>query len=62
MNNNKNKKDFIEIKLILWENIDSKVYFKLLTLKLSPLFNNTTPYFILFDGFYMIQKNTIITL
>ena len=62
MNNNNNKKDFIEIKLIIWENICSKVYFKLLTLKLTPLFNNSTLYFILFDGFYFIHKNTIITL
>ena len=62
MNINKNKKDYIEIKLILWENIDSKVYFKLLTLKITPLFNNLTPYFILFDGLHLIHKNTIITL
>ena len=33
-----------------------------MTLKLTPLFNNSTLYFILFDGFYFIHKNTIITL
>ena len=38
-NNNKNKKNFIETKVIICENISSKIYFKLLTLKLAPLFN-----------------------
>ena len=61
-NKNTNKKDYIEIKLILCENISSKIYYKLLTLKLIPLFNNKIRSFILFDGFFYIHKNTIITL
>ena len=60
--NNKNKKEFIEIKLILCENILSKMFYKLLTLKLVPLFNNDGHHFIIFDGFYNINKNTLITL
>ena len=60
--NNKSKKEFIEIKLILCENISSKMYYKLLTLKLTPLFNNDTQHFLLFDGMFMINKNTLITL
>ena len=61
-NKNKNKKGFMEIKLILCENIASRIYFKLLTLKLIPLFNHNISYFILFNGFYYIHKNTLITL
>ena len=62
LNNNKYKKDYIEIQLIICETISSKIYFKLLDLKLSPLFNNNIPYYILFDGLYYLHRNTIITL
>ena len=62
INYTKNKKDFIEIKLIICQNIESKTFYKLLNLKLTPLFNNNILYYILFDGFYNIHKNTIITL
>ena len=62
INNNKTKKDYLEIKFIFCENIDSKIYYKLLTLKLTPLFNNINPYFVLFDGIYNINPYTIITL
>ena len=62
LNNNKKKIEFIEMKLILCENILSKMYYKLLTLKLMPLFNNDIHHFIIFDGFYKINKNTFITL
>ena len=60
--NNKNKKEFIEIKVVLSENISSKMYYKLLTLKLTPLFNSENNHFILFDGLYFLHKNTLITL
>ena len=62
LNNKKNKKESIEIKLIISENISSKMYYKLLTLKLIPLFNNDTHHFILFDGTYFLHKYTLITL
>jgi len=60
--NNTNKKEFIEIKVILSENIESKMYYKLLSLKLVLLFNSDNNYFILFDGVYYIHKHTLITL
>ena len=60
--NNKNKREYVEIKLIYCENISSKIYYKLLTLKLTPLFNNDNSYFILFDGLYYIHKYTFITM
>ena len=61
-NKNKNKNENIEINLIICENNFSKMYYKLLTLKLAPLFNNDNQNFILFDGLYILNKNTIITL
>ena len=39
INNNKNNKNFIEITLIIAEYIENKMYYKLLTLKLAPLYN-----------------------
>ena len=57
----KNKTEYVEIKLILGENILSKMYYKLLTLKLTPLFNNDNNNIILLDGLYYFQKNIIIT-
>ena len=59
---NNNKKDFIEINIIFGQNISSRIYYKLLTLKLTPLFNNNISSFIILDGFYNIHKNTLITL
>ena len=61
-NNNKNKKDIIEIKLILADNYSSKMYYQLLSLKLSSLFSNNAHNFIIFDGIYIIHKYTFITL
>ena len=61
--NEKNKRDYVEIKVIICENISSKIFYRLLTLKLSPLFNNDyNSYFILFDGFFYLHKDTLITL
>ena len=37
------------------------MYYKLLTLKLTPLFNNDNNNFILLDGFYYFKKNIVIT-
>ena len=61
-NNVKNKREYVEIKLILCESIFSKIYYKLLTLKLTPLFNNDNNYFILFDGLFFLHKHTIVTM
>ena len=62
VNNKKNQKQFSEIKLIICEKVSSKIYYKLLSLKLTPLFNNNNNYFIIFDGCYNIYKHTLITL
>ena len=56
-----NKTEFVEIKLIISENIFTKMYYKLLTLKLTPLFNSDNNHFILLDGLYFFQKNIMIT-
>ena len=60
--NNKNKKEYVEIKLVLCENISSKIYYKLLTLKITPLFNNDNSCFILFDGLFYIHRLTVISI
>ena len=61
-NNNKNKKDNVEIRVIISENISSKNYYKLLNLKLAPLFNNNNNHFIILDGLFSIQKYTILSI
>ena len=62
-NKNKNKTEYVEIKVIICETISSKIYYKLLTLKLTPLFNiDYNNYFILFDGLVNVHKNSVITL
>ena len=64
-NNNKKKKkiEYVEMKLIICQSISSKIYYKLITLKLVPLFNsNYNSYFILFDGIFKLHKNILITL
>ena len=50
----------MEIRIIISEIISSKMYYKLLTLKLTPLFNSNE-HFIIFDGLFSIQKDTIIS-
>ena len=60
--NKKNLKQFSEIKLIICEKNSSKIYYKLLSLKLTPLLNTSNNYFIIFDGSYSIYKHTLITL
>jgi len=59
---NKHKLENVEIKVIICQNVVSKIYYKLLTLKLIPLFNNSNKDFIIFDGFYSLHSNTFITL
>ena len=56
-----NKKEFIEIKVILHESYQDKNYYKLLTLRLSSLFNNDNSHFILFNGNYIFSKNIIVS-
>ena len=57
-----NKDDYIEINLIISEKMFSKIYYKLLNLKLSPLFNNDNHHYILFNGLFFLNQNTLITL
>ena len=57
------KSEYIEFKMIISENISSKTFFKLLILKLTPLFNyNYDSCYILLDGSFKLYKNTIMTL
>ena len=57
----KNQRNCIEIRVIICQNISSKIYYQLLTLKLTPLFSNENKYFILLDGVYNAHKYTVIT-
>ena len=64
-NNNKNNNNikYAEAKVIICEEISSKIYYKFLSMKLTPLFNsNYNSYFILFEGTFLLHKNTLITL
>jgi len=62
-NNNNYKNENVEIKVIICQNISSKIYFKLLIMKLKPLFNNDfNNFFLIFDGFYFLQNYTLITI
>ena len=58
----KNKSEFIEIKLIICENIETKLFYRLLILKLTPLFNcDFNSYYLLFDGSFYLYKSTVMT-
>ena len=63
--NNKNKserkKNIIELNLIINDKMINKIYLKLLTLKLTPFFNNNNNHFIIFNGTYTLNKNIIIS-
>ena len=59
---NKNKKEFVEIKVVLYENVLDKIYYKLLTLRLTSLFNNKINHLILFNGSYTFNNNILVTL
>ena len=40
ISHHKNKTERVEINIVICQDISSKIYYKLLTLKLIPLFNN----------------------
>ena len=62
-NNNNNKNENVEIKVIICQNISSKIYYKLLIMKIKPLFcNDFNNFFLIFDGFYFLQNYTLITI
>ena len=53
----------MEFNIIISEEISSKAFYRLLFLKLTPLFNyDYNSCFILLDGWFKLHKNTIITL
>ena len=56
-----NMKEFIDINTIILENESEKIYFKLLVLRLTPFFSNENYNYILFNGTYAFNKNTIIS-
>ena len=56
-----NKKEFIDINIIIYENDSEKIYFKLLALRLTPFFSNENHNYILFNGTYTFNKNTIVS-
>ena len=60
--NHKNKREYIEIKLIFNQTNSSKIYYKLLILKIYPLLTNENNNYILFEGIFNINNNIIITL
>ena len=62
LKNRMNNNEYIEAKLILYEKILNKKYFKLLNLKLACLFINDYNHFILLDGTYSLNSNLIISL
>ena len=58
----KNKREYIKIEVIVCQNISSKIYYQLVTLKLTPLFHSDNNYFILLDGVNYIHQHAIITM
>ena len=56
-----NKKEFIDINIIIYENDSTKIFFKLLALRITPFFSNENHNYILFNGTYAFNKNTIIS-
>ena len=56
------KNEYIEINLIICQKISSKIYYKLINLKISPIVNHNISNCILFDGIYYLHKNILITL
>ena len=55
------KNEFITTKLIIFEKISNKTFYKLLNIKLTCLFNNEYNNYILFNGNYFFNKNTIVS-
>ena len=58
---NNNKSEYMEFKLIISENISSKIFYRLLILRLTPLFNfDYDINYIILDGSFKVYKNTIL--
>lgn len=63
ISHHKNKTERVEINIVICQDISSKIYYKLLTLRLIPLFNNDyNNYFLILDGYYSLHNNTLITI
>ena len=63
MQKNIHKTKYMEFKMIISENISSRIFYRLLILKLTPLFNyDYNSCFILLDGSFKLYKNTIMTM
>ena len=63
ISHHKNKTERVEINIIICQDISSKIYYKLVTLRLIPLFNNDyNNYFLILDGYYSLHNNTLITI
>ena len=63
MQKNIHKTEYMEFKMIISENISSRIFYRLLILKLTPLFNyDYNSCFILLDGSFKLYKNTIMTM
>ena len=57
------KCEYMEFNLIISEELKSKSFYRLLNLRLMPLFNyDYNSYYILLDGWFKLNKNTVITL
>ena len=61
-NSKQNKRQFIDINLIIKNTVDNTNYYWALFLKLSLLFNGHMEQVILFNGFYNISKNNLLTI
>ena len=63
ISHHKKKTERVEINIIICQDISSKIYYKLVTLRLIPLFNNDyNNYFLILDGYYSLHNNTLITI
>jgi len=62
ISHHKTKTERVEINIIICQDISSKIYYRLLTLRLIPLFNNDyNNYFLILDGYYSLHSYTLIT-
>ena len=57
------KNEYMEFNMIISENISSRIFYRLLILRLTPLFNyEYNSLYILLDGSFRLFKNTIMTI
>ena len=57
------RNEYMEFNMIISENISSKIFYRLLILRLTPLFNyEYNSVYILLDGSFRLFKNTIMTM